>query len=82
MLGDGVNDALTLKKAHIGIAISDSIDDVRCATHIVLTESGLSDIISVVLTSQAIFQWIKNYTVSIILFFHLDIICEYYQLLL
>ena len=54
--GDGVNDAPALKKTDIGIVFADATDATRGASDIVLTQPGLSVIISVVLASRAIFQ--------------------------
>ncbi|KAL2896834.1 ATPase 9 plasma membrane-type, partial [Bienertia sinuspersici] len=63
MTGDGVNDAPALKKADFGITVADATDAARGASDIILTKPGLSVIISAVLTSRAIFQRMKNYTI-------------------
>ncbi|XP_024156109.1 plasma membrane ATPase 2 [Rosa chinensis] len=65
MTGDGVNEAPALKKADIGIVVADATDAARSAFDIVLTQPGLSVIISAVLTSRAIFQRMKNYTIKL-----------------
>ncbi|TXG68154.1 hypothetical protein EZV62_003089 [Acer yangbiense] len=44
-------------------AVADATDAARSASDIVLTEPGLSVIVSAVLTSRAIFQRMKNYTI-------------------
>ena len=72
MNGDCVNDAPALKKAGIGIPIADATDATRGASDIVLTEPGLSVIISAVFTSHAIFQRMKNYTVRLLAFQCMD----------
>ena len=72
MTGDGVNDAPTLKKASIRIAIYDATDATRGAYNIVLTEPGLIVIIITFLTSCSIFQRMKNYVVRLLAFQCMD----------
>lgn len=62
MCGDGANDAPALRQAQIGIAVSTATDVAKSAAGIVLTQPGLSGIVTCVREGRVTFQRILTYT--------------------
>jgi len=64
MCGDGANDAPALRQAQMGIAVSTATDVAKSAAGMVLTDPGLTGIVSAVKEGRITFQRILTYTLN------------------
>ena len=67
MCGDGANDAPALSQAQMGIAVATATDVAKSAAGVVLTEAGLTGIVTLIKEGRITFQRILTYTLRSII---------------
>ena len=64
MTGDGVNDAPALRQAELGVAVASATDVAKAAAGVVLTDPGLSGVLTVVREGREVHRRMLTYTLN------------------
>ncbi len=64
MTGDGVNDAPALRQAELGVAVASATDVAKAAAGVVLTDPGLSGVLTVVAAGREVHRRMLTYILN------------------
>ncbi len=60
-IGDGINDALALKRADVGFVVNNASDIARQSADVILLEKGLSPVLTAITMSREAFEHVRTY---------------------
>ena len=60
-IGDGINDALALKRADVGFVVNNASDIARQSADVILLEKGLNPVLAAIKMSREAFEHVRTY---------------------
>lgn len=64
MIGDGVNDAIALRQADVGLAVADARDIAKRSARLILANTGLTDVMTVLNSGRRVYQRMMTWTIT------------------